>query len=63
MTACRYRPYRVGQVVAVVHLCWVDINFGHSTTFLILLGQLEVWQNGLWCRAGIWNKEIRVNQT
>ena len=37
--------YRVGQVV--VHLGWVDINFGRSTTCLILLGQLEVWQNGL----------------
>ena len=38
--------YRVGQVV--VHLGWVDIYFGCSTTCLILLGQLEVWQNELW---------------
>ena len=42
--------YRVGQVV--VNLGWVDINFGYSTTCLILLGQLEVWQNGLWIWAG-----------
>ena len=31
----------------VVHLGWVDINFGRSATCLILLGQLEVWQNEL----------------
>ena len=38
--------YRLGQVV--VDLGWIDISFGHSTTCSILLGQLEVWQNGLW---------------
>ena len=38
--------YRVGQVV--VGLGWVDIDFVHSTTCPILLGQLDVWQNGLW---------------
>ena len=37
--------YRVGQVV--VDLGWVDIDFGHFATCPILLGQLEVWQNGL----------------
>ena len=42
--------YRVRQVV--VHLGWIDINFGHSTTCLILLGQLDGGQNGLWNWAG-----------
>ena len=48
---CSTKPYyRVGQVV--VDLGWVDIDFGHSTTCPILIGQLEVWQNGLWSWAG-----------
>ena len=38
--------YRVGQVV--VDLGWVDIDLEHSTTCPILLGQLEVAQNGFW---------------
>ena len=42
--------YRVRKVV--VDLGWVDIYFGCSTTCPILLGQLEVWQNGLWSWAG-----------
>ena len=42
--------YRVGQVVE--DLGWVDIDFGHSAPCPVLLGQLEVWQNGLWSWAG-----------
>ena len=41
----------------------VDMGFGCSTTCLILLEQLEVWQNGLWSWAGRWNIEIKVNPT
>ena len=46
------RGESVGQVVAVVDLGWVDVDFEHSTTCPILLGHLEVWQNGLlsWAR-------------
>ena len=40
---------KVWQVVA--DLSWVDLYFGHSTTCPILLGQVEVWQNGLWSWA------------
>ena len=43
------RIYRVSQVV--VHLVWVDIYIGHSTTGPNLLGQLGVWQNWLWSWA------------
>ena len=38
--------YRVGLVV--VDLGLVDTDFGYSTNCPNLLGQLEVWQNGLW---------------
>ena len=31
----------------------VDIDQGCSTTCLLLLGQLDVWQNGLVCLAGM----------
>ena len=40
--------YRVGQVV--VDLVWVDIGFGHSNTFPILLWQLEFGRKG----CGTW---------
>ena len=44
------------QVTLVVtYLGWVDYDFGHSFVWLILLGQMGIWQNRLVNRASWWN--------
>ena len=51
------------MTLVVVHLRWVDSEFGRSTACPVLLGQLGVCQNWLGSWAREWNIQIKVNPT
>lgn len=45
-----------------LRLSFVDLDFGSSAAYPILLGQLQIWRNwhGMWPRW--WNTQIKVNK-
>ena len=51
--------YRVTLVIG--DMGWVDFDLGNSTVCLVLLGQMEIWQNWLGSWARRWNIKFKVN--